>query len=105
MDDLTAKEFEIVHAEDKRQNQRIDKLEENLINIQAISLSVERLAINMEHILEEIKEQGNRLTKLENEPAEAWNKTKNTIITAIVSGIATLLLSGLIHSVVQNMTM
>lgn len=98
MDELTKIEFDRVHDEDNRQNKRIDKLEDSINQIQSISLSVEKLAINMQHMLEELKDQGCRLAKLENEPAEAWNKTKLTIVTAIVSGLAGVLISALLHS-------
>lgn len=99
MDELTKEAIERIKDEENRQNKRLEKLEESISQIQAISVSVEKLAINMEHMVAELKEQGVRLGKLENEPAEAWNKTKNTIITAIVSGLATLILSGLIYNI------
>ncbi|MGL4697345.1 hypothetical protein [Enterococcus larvae] len=55
-------------------------------------ISVKLLATNMENMLEEQKEQSQRLKKLEDEPADNWNIVKRTILTAIVSGLAGALL-------------
>ena len=50
-------------------------------------ITVERLAVTMKHMLEEQKRQGDRLTKLEERPANDAYKLKWLVITAIVSGV------------------
>ena len=47
-------------------------------------LSVQKLAINMERMLEEQKSQNERLQKLEQEPAKQWSSMKRTIFNTIV---------------------
>ena len=52
-------------GEDKRQNKRIDILEENVKQITALVTNVERLAVNMENMLKVQEQQGERLKNLE----------------------------------------
>lgn len=87
MDELTKAEIKRIEDENNRQNKRIDKLEEDVSEIHKISLSVEKLAINMQNMLEEIKNQGVRLAKLENEPAEQWSNATKTIIAAVLGAV------------------
>lgn len=44
--------------------------------IQELTLSVNRLAINMENMLTEQKDQGKRIKALESEPADYWKSAK-----------------------------
>lgn len=66
---------------------RLDALEEQTKSINSIAISVEKLAMSMESMLKEQTEQGERLKKLEDEPAEKWNTLHTTLFTAIVSTI------------------
>lgn len=92
---LTCKEHEDFHkeyarrvdAEDERQNVRINLLEENTKQINSLALSMERVSVNMENVLAEIKGIDDRLKKLENEPAESQKQIKTAIITAIISTV------------------
>lgn len=56
-------------------------------NIRAIALSVNKLAVNMEHMLAEQREQGRRLTALEREPGEGFRRLKATIMQCVVSSL------------------
>ena len=76
-----------IEMEDNRQTKRIDLLE--------------KLAINMENMLQEQKDQGARLQKLENEPAERWNSAKKTAFTTIISVMAGALATGVIMMIAQ----
>ena len=67
---------------------RIKHVEEAVSNINELTLSEKSLATNMEHMLAEQKEQGDRLKKLETEPADTWNTVKRTMLTAIIGAIA-----------------
>lgn len=73
--------------ENKRQNRRIDLVEKSVEQINALTVSVERMATNMEHMLEVMKKQGERLDKLEREPAETGKQVKMAIITAVISAV------------------
>lgn len=96
MEELTRMEHDRFHeefaermkAEDERQNKRLDLLEKNIDRINDIIISVEKMAVDMRNILEEVKKQGERLEELENEPVETSKQIKQTITTAIVSTIA-----------------
>ena len=73
-----------IDAENTRQNRRIEALEQSVDRFGRIASSVERLATNMEGML---KEQGERLDKLEGKPGENWNVTVKSILAAIGSAI------------------
>ena len=104
MDEVTKAEIERLHDEERRQNKRLDLLEQNVETQHSIAMSVQKLAINMEQMLEEQKEQGKRLDKLESEPAENWSSMKRTIFNTIVGAIAGVLASGMIYiiAIAQN---
>lgn len=70
--------------ENRRQNKRLDILEENAKAQTALAVSVERLATNMENMLKEQKEQGKRLETLESRDGEMWRKVVTYIATVIV---------------------
>lgn len=74
-------------AENERQNRRIALLEENVQQINSLTVSVERMATNMEHMLEVLKSQGDRIGALEKEPAEINKQIKQAIITAVVGTV------------------
>ncbi len=92
MDDvITRKEHEEftrrIDAEDERQNRRIALLEESVQQINALVVSVEKMAVNMGNMLEEQKRQGERLEALEKGPAETAKQIEQAIITAVVGTI------------------
>lgn len=66
---------------------RMDKQESQNEVIQDLVISVKEMAINMTQMLEELKAQGVRLDKLEQEPAESWKLVKTTLLTALISGV------------------
>lgn len=70
--------------EDKRQNRRIDILEENVKQLAAINTSVEKLALNMENMLKEQVSQGRRLETLENRDGDMWRKVVGYAVTAVI---------------------
>ncbi len=71
--------------EDKRQNRRIDELEETVHQIGALTTSVEKLATNMEIMVKEQEQQGKRLETLEARDGEKWRQVTGYIITAVIS--------------------
>ena len=102
MDEVTKVEIERLREEDNRQNARIKKLEENFEAINSIAISVERLSINMQHMLEEQKNQGKRLDTLESEPASNWNNAKRVILNSILTVFASGIGAGLIWLIVNS---
>lgn len=73
-----------IDAENKRQNERLRLLEENVSHITALTASVEKLAVSMEHMAKEQEKQGARLETLEGRDGEMWRKVVAYIATAIV---------------------
>ena len=66
---------------------RMNEVEKKQSEIETLTLSVNKLAINMEHMLHEQKEQGERLKTLESEPAETAKYYRRTIVTGIVTAV------------------
>lgn len=95
-----------IDAENERQNRRIALLEENIKQMNALTISVEKMAVNMENMLNAIERQGNliekqndRLDAMEKEPGKDYKQIKSTIITAIISAIATTVVGAIIAAV------
>lgn len=102
---MTNEEIGIVLARHEQRmvgvEHRVKDLEKESQSTHSLVLSVNKLAINMENMLEEQKEQGKRLKKLEDEPAERWSSMKRTAFTTIVSVVAGALATGLIFMLAQ----
>lgn len=73
-----------IEEENKRQDKRIEILEENAKRIEGLNSSIEKLALNMENMLKEQLKQGKRLEVLESRDGEMWRKLVSYAITAIV---------------------
>lgn len=88
---------ERIDAENERQNRRIELLENSINHINDLTISVEKMAVNMTNMLEELKKQGERLEELEKEPVETYNQVKQAIITTVagivIGGLVTALLT------------
>lgn len=80
---------------------RTKNLENQSNETQELVLAVNKLAINMEHMLAEQRAQNKRLSKLEEEPADRWNSIKRTAITTVISTISGALAISLIYLVSQ----
>ena len=85
-----------IDAQEKRQDKRLEMLENTVREIGALSLSVQRLAQSLESMVEEQERQGRRLQALEDRDGEKWRKLMGYIATALTSGAVTLLLSQII---------
>ncbi len=90
-DAITRKEHEEfakrIDAENERQNRRIALLEENGQHINAMTVSIEKMAVNMENMIAEQKKQGERLEALEKVPVETNRQVKSAVITALTGGV------------------
>ena len=71
--------------ENTRQNNMIQTLEDSIGQILNLTSSVERLATNMEHMVKEQQEQGERLKVLEARDGDMWRKVVSYSITAVLS--------------------
>ena len=72
-----------VDREQVRQNKRIATVRQ----INNLTLSVQKLAINMEHMLVNQTEQSKRLEELENRDGEKWRSISMYVLTAVVGAV------------------
>lgn len=75
---------------------RIEALESGQKSINELTQSVKVLAVNMEHMLNEQKEQGERLKKLEAEPAETAKYYRKTIISCVITAVISAIVTAVI---------
>lgn len=69
--------------ENRRQNKRIDELEETVRQIGTLTASVEKLAVSIESMAKEQEQQGKQLRELEAKDGEMWRKVSGYIITTV----------------------
>ena len=82
-----------IDDENRRQNHRIDKLETLAEQLADMAASIKVMAVSMQGMQAEQKEQGERLKKIEEEPADKWNSLVKTVITVIATAFVTYLLA------------
>lgn len=73
-----------LEEENKRQDKRIELLEENTKQIGSLTVSVEKLAQSIQSMVKEQEQQGKRLEVLEGRDGEMWRKVTGYIVTAII---------------------
>ena len=76
-----------VDREQVRQNKRIADLEVTVRQINNLTLSVQKLAINMEHMLVNQTELSKRLEELENRDGEKWRSISMYVLTVVVGAV------------------
>ena len=76
-----------VDREQVRQNKRIADLEVTVRQINNLTLSVQKLAINMEHMFVNQTEQSKRLEELENRDGEKWRSISMHVLTALIGAV------------------
>lgn len=79
----------------RRQDKRLDALEETTKQIHALTASVEKLALSVQNMVEEQKRHSERLETLEGRDGEQWRKVIGYILTAGVGAVVTAVLSKL----------
>lgn len=73
-----------IKEENDRQNHRIAKLETAVDENAKLALSIERLTISVQAMVEEQRAQGIRLEALENRDGEKWRKAASYVLTTIL---------------------
>jgi molecular chaperone GrpE (heat shock protein) len=76
-----------MEEEDRRQNKRIEIIEEKQTQISELVTSVKVLAANVENIAREINEQGLRLKEIEGKPGKRWEQLVGYILSAVVTAV------------------
>lgn len=70
--------------ENKRQNRRIDLLEESTKQIGELTASIQKLTASIESMVKEQGQHEKRLETLESRDGENWRKVTGYIITAVI---------------------
>ena len=86
-----------IEAEEKRQNKRLDLLEENVQKIADLTVSVEKMVCSMETMVKELEDQGKRLKALEEVPGKNWSALRAGIIGAVAAAIGCGIVAALIN--------
>lgn len=73
-----------LEEENKRQDKRIELLEDNMRELNQLTTSVGKLAASVESMVKEQEKQGKRLETLEGRDGERWRKVVGYVITAVV---------------------
>jgi len=73
-----------LEEENRRQDRRIELLEENTKQIGALTVSVEKLAQSIQSMVKEQERQGGRLDVLEGRDGEMWRKIVGHVATVII---------------------
>ena len=72
----------------KSNTKRLDRLEKTTEAVQELATSVKLMAQSLDNMADEQKRQGERLEKLEQQPADRWNTIIKTMLTAVVSALS-----------------
>ena len=79
-------------------DRRLSKVEEFGDKLQSMAISLQGMVVTLQSMQKEQAEQGERLKKIEEEPADNWKKFTWTIFACAVTGIVGFLLAkGGIH--------
>ena len=64
--------------------------------MQALITNVGKMAVNMEHMVEEQRSQSERLERLESIPNQNWNVIKNSVFAALGAAVGGAIISAII---------
>lgn len=73
-----------LEEERKRQDKRLELLEESMQRFETLNTSIEKLATNMENMLKEQIRQGDRLDELESRDGQMWRKVVSYAVTVMI---------------------
>lgn len=71
-----------LEEENKRQDKRIEILEQNVQQVGSLTVSVAKMAQSLELMVKEQERQGERLEVLESRDGEMWRKVVGYMVTA-----------------------
>ena len=73
--------------EHKRQNRRIEQLEKDSKTQTQTLIAIERIAVSVENMQNELSDQGKRLDELESHDGEMWRKVVGYVVSSIVGAV------------------
>lgn len=77
-------ENERLADEDKRQNKRIDVVEDTVRQIGDLTASVKELAVSMKNMAKLQEQQGQDIEELKNRDGEMWRRVTGYVITTVL---------------------
>ncbi|MBR2715998.1 MAG: hypothetical protein IKB73_07335 [Ruminococcus sp.] len=83
--------------EHKRLNNRLVVVEKASKDMQELIANVGKMAVNMEHMIDEQRSQSERLESLEKLPYQNWNIIKNGVYNAIGASIGGAIIAVLLY--------
>lgn len=78
----------------ERQDARLKEIEKNVLSITDLVTSVKELAVEMKHMSEEQRKQGQRLETLEGRDGEKWRTVVACMITAVIGAVIGIVADG-----------
>ncbi len=85
-----------IKDENDRQNKRICVVEESMKEFNRLALQIERIAVSIQQMTEEISKQGTRLESIESKPAKRWDALIGGLIGAIAAAIGAAFMAGIV---------
>lgn len=76
-----------LEEEDKRQNERLKQLEISIGEINPLAQNTEKLAVSIEQMVVEQRNQGVRISKLEGRDGEKWRDVVKIVATAVIGAL------------------
>ena len=73
-----------IDAEEARQNKRLENLEDTTQRITDLVVSIKELSVNMSAMQTTLKTLTDRLTAIEEEPAQNWKKAVWIVLAALI---------------------
>lgn len=80
-------------AENERQNHRLSALEADMKQLQDLTISVNRMAVSLETMTQELTRQGLKLDAIEAEPGKKWEQAVSIVISVVITAVATFFLA------------
>ena len=90
-------ELKRLNDEDIRQNHRITNIENDVKAIKDLTVSVEKMAVNMGYMKDEVSNMREDIESIKNIPASRWDKLISGIIGAAAGVIGAALIAAIIH--------
>lgn len=78
--------------EHKRISKRLDRVEDDQKQITDLTIAVKEMATSMKDMMEEQRDQGDRLEALESRDGEKWRETTKYVFFTILGAIITFLM-------------
>lgn len=76
-----------LEEENRRQDKRIEILEEAQKEVASLASSLEKMAVSIQQMCKELESQGKRLAAVEGRDGELWRKVIGCIVTGLVGAV------------------